>query len=70
MVWTEAQTCVSMCVCANRGKDCACDRAFVNHAVAYSVTVRERAEARGRPTSIKKALSVECVSQWAVELPC
>ena len=44
-----------------------CDHAFISHAVAYNVWQLERTRAGGRPTGIKKALSVGCVSQWAAE---
>lgn len=62
----EIQSCICVCV-RGRGKARECDHAFISHAVAYSVWQLERAGARGRPTGIKKALSVGCVSQWAAE---
>lgn len=57
-----------MCLCvSDREKACECDHAFISHAVAYSVWQLETARAWGRPTGIKKALSMGCVSQWATE---
>lgn len=69
MAWTDAQwrfNPVFVCV-REREKPCDCDHAFISHAVAYSVWQLEWAGAGGRPTGIKKALSVGCVSQWAAE---
>lgn len=50
-----------------REKAFECDHAFISHAVAYSVWQLERARAGGRPTGIKKALSVGYISQWAAQ---
>lgn len=57
-----------LCLCVReRERACECDYAFIRHAVAYSVWQLERAGAGGRPTGIKKPLSVGCISQWAEE---